>query len=350
MTTTFNHTIPHILISPKYRIYRHLLLWLTVFFITANILWEPSEKNTEFSIRFTGWLLYFIAILTTIYINTYILVPRLLLKNKLLFYFLAVIFSAWAILLIIGTLQSILYVNESTPQTMELSRLLLNILSSTFSIGLLIVGSTTALLFKYWILDSQRISELKTNTLHSELKLLKGQINPHFLFNMLNNANLLIKKRSPEASQVLFKLEDLLRYQLNDSTKEQVLLSSDIHFLNDFLNLEKIRRDKFEFTIAKEGEINQIEIPPLMFIPFVENAVKHNPDSESYVDLSFKVKNNILEFQCKNPKPIMPVKNTTGGLGFRNIHRRLELLYPNRHQLEIVEDDNTYIVNLRLDL
>jgi len=226
-------------------------------------------------------------------------------------------------------------------------------ITSIISFGLLIFGTSALLLFKYWIGYSQRIDELASSTLQSELKFLKKQINPHFLFNMLNNANVLIKKNPEEASRVLFKLEDMLRYQINDSAKEQVLLSSEIHFLNDFLNLEKVRRDKFEYVISKEGDISEVWLPPLLFIPFVENAVKHNVDSEnsSYVYLGFKVWDKQLEFQCINSKPKIALqKNEVGGLGLKNIKRRLELLFPERYTLEIEESEISYTVYLHLIL
>lgn len=131
-------------------------------------------------------------------------------------------------------------------------------------------------MFTHWLRYNLRIDELESTTLQSELTFLKNQINPHFLFNMLNNANVLIKRNPEEASKVLFKLEDLLRYQINDSSRERVSLASDIRFLNDYLNLEKIRRDNFQFTLRQEGEVDSIWIQPLLFIPFVENAVKHS--------------------------------------------------------------------------
>ena len=162
---------------------------------------------------------------------------------------------------------------------------------------------------------------------------------------------MLIKKNPEEASRVLFKLEDMLRYQINDSAKEQVLLSSEIHFLNDFLNLEKVRRDKFEYVISKEGDISEVWLPPLLFIPFVENAVKHNVDSEnsSYVYLGFKVWDKQLEFQCINSKPKIALqKNEVGGLGLKNIKRRLELLFPEHYTLEIEESEISYTVYLHL--
>ena len=237
--------------------------------------------------------------------------------------------------------------------------MLLNFTSSALAITLMLAGTSTFLLLRHWAGYNQRISELEANTLQSELKHLKRQINPHFLFNMLNNANVLIKKNPEEASQLLFKLEDLLRYQINDSSKDRVQLSSDIHFLNDFLNLEKVRRDKFEYTISKEGDINQVSLPPLLFIPFVENAIKHNPDSEneSYVHLFFKVWKNELSFQCLNSKPTRQAageeeecNGKVGGLGLKNIRRRLELLYPGKHSLKIENNEIGYKVILHLTL
>ncbi|KAA3932477.1 histidine kinase, partial [Bacteroides ovatus] len=186
-----------------------------------------------------------------------------------------------------------------------------------------------------------------------ELTFLKNQINPHFLFNMLNNANVLIKRNPEEASKVLFKLEDLLRYQINDSSRERVSLASDIRFLNDYLNLEKIRRDNFQFTLRQEGEVDSIWIQPLLFIPFVENAVKHSFDSEhsSYVHVFFKVEAHRLEFRCENSKPAVAVQQgKVGGIGLANIQRRLGLLYPEHYKLEQKEDENLYSVILSITL
>ena len=186
----------------------------------------------------------------------------------------------------------------------------------------------------------------------AQLKYLQAQINPHFLFNMLNNANVLIKRNPEEASKVLFKLEDLLRYQINDSSRERVALASDIRFLNDYLNLEKIRRDHFQFTMEQEGDIDSIWIQPLLFIPFVENAVKHSFDSEhpSSVHLSFKVEENRLEFRCENTMPAVAVSNKVGGIGLANIQRRLGLLYPDRYELKQIENENRYMVTLCITL
>lgn len=228
----------------------------------------------------------------------------------------------------------------------------LNIPLFSFLTVLLLAASSSIKLFQKGMMDRQLIYELKQSKTYAELEQLKNQINPHFLFNMLNNANVLTKKDPEKASQVLMKLSDLLRYQLYDSARDKVLLTSDIHFLEDFLNLEKVRRDSFDFLISKEGDLSGVQIPPLLFISFVENAVKHNNDATkpSYVNLYFNVRNNELFFKCINSKPMLKSVSNTGGLGLTNIKRRLELLFPATHSLNIEDDPERYCVSLTIKL
>lgn len=347
-----NNVVTDFILSIRFRVCRHIILQFIIIIITANMCLDLSMEPFQDMRAILGWIGYYFIINTVVYSNLYILVPRYLQKNKFLKYLAGVFLLISISLFFVVGLQRILY-KHSDLMEMDVVFVVLNFFSSVFTVGLLIAGTSTFSLFRHWVGYNQRIDELESNTLHSELKQLKRQINPHFLFNMLNNANVLIKKNPEEASKLLFKLEDLLRYQINDSSKENVALSSDIRFLNDFLNLEKIRRDKFDYVIAKEGDIDEIYLPPLLFISFVENAVKHNSDSEnkSYVYLYFKVWNNELTFQCINSKPaILQDKNRVGGLGLNNIKRRLELLYPQKHSLEIEEDKTKYKITLYLKL
>lgn len=355
MIQTNKNTVPDFLLNPRFRIYRHILLQLLLIAMTINISLDGEARFTSDISAFLSWVGYYILVSSVIYFNLYVLAPRYLEKERYLKYVTSIALLILFLLLGVTLLQALFYNFKGIKDLERVSLILLNLISSTLSMGLMIAGTSTLLLIRHWMGHNQRIAELESNTLQSELKHLKRQINPHFLFNMLNNANVLIKKDPEEASRLLFKLEDLLRYQINDSSKEKVSLSSDIHFLNDFLNLEKIRRDKFKYLISKEGDINAVTLPPLLFIPFVENAVKHNPDSEheSYVYLSFKTWKNELIFQCTNSKPACPAtgnKEQTGGLGLKNIQRRLELLYPGRHSLTVEESEKNYNVILHLTL
>jgi len=317
------------LISSKYRIYRHLLLIAIISFILYNSTPEISEPT-----------LILCSFLLMLYFNMYILVPKLLFKNKNTLYSLSVVG-----IIIISAIGGYLFNTLSNKGDLNIS-----LFSSL--IVVLVAASSSVKLFQKWMVDKQLIDELEKSKTYAELEQLKNQINPHFLFNMLNNANVLTKKDPEKASQILMKLSDLLRYQLYDSTRDKVLLTSDIHFLEDFLNLEKVRRDSFDFLISKEGNLSGVQIPPLLFISFVENAVKHNNDAtkSSYVNLFFDVRNDELFFKCINSKPVLKSVNNTGGLGLTNIRRRLELLFPASHYLIIEENSETYCVNLTIKL
>ena len=231
-------------------------------------------------------------------------------------------------------------------------------ISTITQIGFLIAGTTAFVIFQHWVQNERYIAQLKTATLRAELVQLQNQINPHFLFNMLNNILVLLRENTEEAVIILHKLSDMLKYLFNENTKKEVLLSDDIHFLTDFLNLEKIRRDRFEITISVENAEtdtadSRISVPPLLFLPFVENAVKHSGDSVnmSYIRLYFKVADGMLHFTCRNSKRPEPRrKNEFGGLGLVNIKRRLELLYSDSYSLDIQEDEISYTVQLSIKL
>lgn len=315
------------LISPNRRIFRHLMLIGFIGIVLYN--------STSVIASPTAIFVYFIIVF---YVNMYVLVPGLLFRNRNLEYCLSVI----GILVIVAT--GGYFFNPFNKAHG------LNIPLFSFLTLLLLAASSSIKLFQKGMTDRLLIYELEQSKTSAELEQLKNQINPHFLFNMLNNANVLTKKDPEKASQVLMKLSDLLRYQLYDSARNKVLLTSDIHFLEDFLNLEKVRRDCFDFLISKEGELSGVQIPPLLFISFVENAVKHNNDATkpSYVHLYFDLRNGQLFFKCINSKPMLKSIGNTGGLGLTNIKRRLELLYPATHSLAIEEDPEKYCVTLTL--
>lgn len=319
-------------VSARYRIIRHLILFLFISVVLYNSRPEITEPTPVLML-----------VILLFYCNMYILVPRLLFKNKYIWYCLAVITILAAI--VISAKVLLAYFGRSTSDD-------LNILLFSTLILVLFAASASIKLFQKWMLDKQLIFELERSRTSAELEQLKNQINPHFLFNMLNNANVLTKKDPERASQVLLRLSDLLRYQLYDSTREKVLLTSDIHFLEDFLNLEKIRRDTFNFILSKEGNISGVLVPPLLFISFVENAVKHNNDSarSSYVNVFFEVKDDELIFQCINSKPKHKAVPYSGGLGLANIKRRLELLFPLSHSLKIINDVESFTVYLSIKL
>lgn len=345
------------LIMPKYRIYRHLLV-LTY----AAVLFYDPEKPKEFSgshqffYDFT-WIFFY---LLMVYINMYVLVPKLLFRAKYFSYLLSLIIMIVSGYLFIKRILIEDYFDQYRIATLTLPRatsVFREIVGITNLFVLLVFSSTSIKLFQQWSRDTNRINELEKNSLQIELRELKNQINPHFLFNMLNNVNVLVRKNPDKASLVILKLSDFLRYQLYDNNQQEVLLLSEIQFLKDFMGLENIRRDDFSFSITVENEssnkeqLSQLLLSPNLFTTFVENAIKHSadPDNPSKVKIVFSVYDESLVFLCENTKPQEPLFfGEDSGLGLVNVKRRLELLYGNNFDLEMENLKKTFKVTLKI--
>lgn len=351
-----NQLITRFLTDDKFRIYRHLLLnfWiLSIFFTTGD------SRETIFieGKREVAFCIVTVVIIALIYFNMYVLTPRIFFKGHYLKYGLVlVLMTMVALTTINGTVSSYTVIDpEQIPVHLRIQRYY----SHTLLIVSFILTTTMFKLLQRWIRDTKRMDELRTLTHQMELNELKSQITPHFLFNMLNNIKALTRKDSNMASEVIIKLSDLLRYQIYDSSEESVPLRSEILFIENFLSLEKVRRDNFEFMIQhnlSEAEAVKIHVPPHLFTPFVENALKHSvlvDDTLTKVNVLFTKEKDQLVFVCNNTKPKLESneKSKYGGLGLRNIKRRLELLYPDKnYNLSIIEKDFSYEVNLTVTI
>ena len=336
------------LVDQPYSIYRKI-----VFVLVLLLLLKGGNEQHQYAddtfiyLKLSGLLL----ILGLTALHLYVLIPRFLFKGKYGLYFLSVgggiVLSFLVFVQVRAWLPSLLLPGKTAKPSDDAA----DFLAYVVLLCVLCAATAGMKLFQRWVTDSYRLTQLENIRIHTELDLLKSNVSPHFLFNMLNGSEVLIHTEPEKASQMLIKLSDLLRYQLYDSSREQVLLSADILFLDHFLSLEKIRRDFFEFRIDEQGTEKPLMVSPLLFIPFVENAIKHNINSEAgaYVDLSFEIKRGELIFNCTNPKPSQP-QTKPGGLGLPNVQRRLELLYPGRHTLLIREEPALYHVTLTLTL
>jgi len=208
-----------------------------------------------------------------------------------------------------------------------------------------------------WLESQREKKELQSQTLQSELKFLKSQINPHFLFNTLNSLYALTLKKSDQAPEIVLKLSEMMRYMLYECNEREVPLSKEINYLKNYLELEKIRQGKkMEINFAMDGEVGHQKIAPLMFIPFVENSFKHgisNQISAGYVNILLEINQNEVTVTIENSKTASvpsPSGKKSGGIGLVNVKRRLDLLYPDKYDLIIDEDPNTYTVKLCIDL
>lgn len=293
----------------------------------------------------------FVYIMAVLYLMLYVFVPRLLFRSRMLLFTISFAGCIFFIYLGVWFLDD-RFLKPVKPGNIQHLDLSFMHFLQVGAVCAVLLGCVIGLkVFKKWINDVQRMNELHQANLKTELEQLKSQVNPHFLFNTLNNLLVLTKTDPDKASQVLLGLSDLLRYQLYDSAKDKILLSKDIAFMHNLLALEKIRKNDFEYTIHTHGNVDAQTLPPFLFIPFVENAIKHGASTvgHSYLTLTFSVNGKKLHFQSENSKPAVK-KNTIGGLGLGNIKRRLELLYPGNHTLEITDNPDKYIVNLTIPL
>ncbi|MXN91201.1 histidine kinase [Flavobacterium sp. Sd200] len=358
-STDVNNRIISLIIDDRYRLLRHvcMIASFVALSLSARVLFNLRELN-KFSgnIEFYHNIMPHVVFAIIIYFNIYVLMP-LFFGGRYLLYFVLVL------LLIMTGFSFMNYITDTffepyrigiKPEITDVKK----IIAATIFVTPIILATTAARLMQKWIKDQQRISELNDITVRMELDALKNQINPHFLFNMLNNVNVLIKNSPAKAIAVVVKLSEFLRYQLYDNNEEKTSLLAETEFLSNFLNLEKIRRDNFNFSIKTEtGVTNPINIyiPPNIFTTFVENAIKHSVDimgNEVVIQIVLTMHDDRLNFTCSNTKsPDEVIVNTkAGGLGLANIKRRLELLYKDDYQITIEETAKQYTVNLNIPL
>ena len=325
-----------------------LIFWGT--FLCLLILIEGTEDGiwNTFSTELLN--ISFYAVL--VYTNIYYLIPKFLAKNKFLQYFIALgIF----ILMLTPLKMMALYLKFSGDEIMQnnlMKQQILIFLSNFFVGGI----STIYSIINDWAKQVREKQELENQTMVSELKFLRSQINPHFLFNTLNNLYALTLKKSDKAPEIVLKLSEMMRYMLYECNESKVLISKEINYIRNYLDLERIRhRKKVEINFELNGTVNQQKIAPLLLITFIENCFKHgikNSITTGYVNLNIRLDGNDLFFIVENSKPSgLPnmEHKRAGGIGLVNVKRRLELLYPKAHDLKIEDSPNSYKVTLHIN-
>ncbi len=350
----------------KYKIY-HLLFWFTYHFAWWSIsIGSPLEAldNIFFSPYTTKFIFYVVFQALAVYYNLYYLIPKYLVSGKYLIYlsFLALtiiitasfIVSGYYLTAIITKIPFEELFNLSTDAYWELFKS--NALSST------IASMTLAMsikLGKNWIETRKREQLLQQEKIETELKFLKSQFNPHFLFNTINSIFVLIHKNPNKASESLASFSDLLRYQLYECNTSNIPLENELNYLQNFIELGSLRLDTsvmLDFSVATPTMPN-LGIAPFILMPFIENAFKHVSQTniqENWLtihltitekNLELKISNSISDIQ-QNPNKI----GENNGIGLANVKRRLELMYPKLYTLDIQKKTNEYHLFLRMSL
>ena len=333
----------------RYKLH-HLLFWMAAFGVWYFFRYQDYRTPGK---AFIVTTIKVVDLAIMIYTTNYLLIPRLLYKKKYGWFILAfigmIVTSSLLKMQIIGRI-------TNNPLLLDLSgdlkgRIYDNVIPHFF---LVIAGAA----FKLMLDNSRaqrRLAEMAKEKAEAELNFLKSQINPHFLFNSLNSVYFLIDKDNPEARKALHKFSDMLRYQLYEMNGEKIQVEKEIAYLKDYVDLQKLRKDeKYSVEFNCSPEVKNFSIEPLLLIPFVENAFKHIShfnDKINFVNLELNRTNGMFQFTIENSKEINQRSTEAhGGIGLNNVKRRLELLYPAKHELKIEETDNTFKIRLNLQL
>lgn len=336
------------------RILRHVLYWLSWLMFFAIINSSYNEDN------FLMWVKIELVMMTSkiplTYFIVYVLLPKFL-EPKKYFSFFSLLFVAavlggifnWSLWYYYAVPVHFDYSYESFWQTKIVYK----------SLDLVYTASLPTM-YKLWQRQVNQESEyyqLMRQNLKAELKVLKNQLQPHFLFNTLNNLYGMVLSNHPQAADVVIRLSEMMNYMLYDGERPRIELEKEIANMNNYIELEKIRYGKrLDISFETAGEINGKTIPPLLFLPFIENAFKHgvgDDENNPWVRINLWVQNDDLTFMVENSIPKENenplILNAQRGIGLNNVKKRLQLIYGDNHELEI-NDDETYLVKMKIHL
>ncbi|MGV3587496.1 MAG: sensor histidine kinase [Adhaeribacter sp.] len=348
----------------------HILVWTTLGVMLLVL--QPLSWNVILPTQF--WIMQgiiFSAFVTLFYLNANIWVPHFLFKNRIwLFIFLALA-TGVAVFMLLNTANNWLNMPELMYKAIHANRPPgmrphrgqedgFNPGRVFFTIGMILLIlfiSTSVAVVQKWRQETKTRQELEQEKISSELSFLKAQINPHFFFNTLNNIYSLTMFNVELAREALHTLSRMMRYVLYDTQTDSTLLSKELAFVQDYINLMKLRlTDKVQVNFEQPNPLTEVPIAPMLLLPFIENAFKYgvSTDAPSHIYIGIKQQQKHLEVEVRNT--IFTQKRVTldesNGIGLVNTRRRLDLLYPNKYSLIITEKTptNEYVICLVLDL
>lgn len=316
-----------------YAILESLLLLLPHVFLTYTLLLEVLPRYMMKGKYLVACVCIVILVILTALINLY------LIKN----------FNPWVIA---NVLPEGLRVNTPRQEPMSFFMAMMN----SFKGGVTVAAMAVSIkMTKFWYLKEQRNLQLQKENTESQLQLLTAQVHPHFLFNTLNNIYSQTQTTSPAGSKMIMELSDLLRYILYEGRKPLVPLKMELQMIMEYINLEKIRYgNKLDVHYLITDKTEDIYIAPLLLIPFVENCFKHGASNilqYPWINLTIELKDTTLVMKLMNGKPASVSENDgRQGIGINNVSKRLELLYQGVHELLIREEEEVFVVDLKVQL
>lgn len=331
----------------------HAAYWIL---ITAFFIYEKKYMIVKAGLpSFAACIIIRIALLIAIaYINLHYLLPKYLLTGRYWRYFLFVLLSVAGYLLLQALFDIILYGYVLGPMRRInfWETVSYNFFSTLWYIGIVVAFKLSI----DWYEQKRILQRVAFEKLQAEVNYLRAQVNPHFLFNVLNNLYSLTLKKSDKAPDVVLKLSTMMEYMLYDSDEEQVSLEKEIAYLQNYIALEQLRYGEnvaIHFDI--KGEAGTQLIAPLLFLPLVENAFKHSVSKTSgriNLNITMNITESSVFFNIENDKPtsaLAGIAKTKGGIGLHNLRQRLELLYPGKHVFDIKDDKDKFTATLQIN-
>ncbi len=337
-------------ISMKYALV-HGAYWIL---ITGFFIYEKKYLIHKASMPyFVGCVSIRVMLLILVaYLNLHYFLPKYLLREKYLYYFGAVLISTIGYLTIQSLFDFFMYGFVVGPLRNSdlIASLSYNFFSTLWYLGLMLALKLSL----DWYEQSRTLQQIKMEKLQAEINYLRAQVNPHFLFNVLNSLYSLTIKKSDLAPEVVLKLSEMMEYMLYESEETFVLLERELKYLENYLSLEKIRQGNHaEIFLHIEGKTDRKEIAPFILLPIVENAFKHGVSklvNNAWLHIDIKIEDNMLYFKVENSRLNYHEIEKHGGVGLSNLKQRLQLLYPLKHKLEIKEDYEKFMLELSIAL
>jgi len=330
----------------------HLIFWI-IYFTFNSIRWGSHFDDYWYS--FKSNLLEFPLHILIVYFNIYYLVPKFIIGKKYKIYIILLILVLTLHYFVrIGLFYWLIPNNISTVAQSGHGIFSFNHIVAVTLGEIYVIGLVSAIKFTIdYVIELNKNNLLLEVQSETEMKYLKAQIQPHFFFNTLNNLYALTLKRSKKAAEVVLKLSEIMEYVIYDLDKKKIPLPKEIKYVQNYIELEKLRkRDLVESNIEIIGKIDDVLLPPFLFLPFVENCFKHGQlsDGKIFIDMKFKRYDNELEFSIMNSFEQGHLTHDKSGIGHVNINRRLELLYGKEFELKIYPTINSYLVVLKIPL
>ncbi len=331
-----------------------MIFWLS-YFIFNVIRWGSYFQDYWYS--FKSNLVTFTMSMILVYVNIYILFPRFVLKKSYTKYLIGFLL-ALCIFYVVRTELIYWLINENvwpesdTPQkAYSFNHVLVVFLTGIYDVGLV----TTIKLTADWIFERKRREQLQEVQLRTELNFLKTQIQPHFFFNTLNNLYALSIEKSDKAPEMILKLSEIMQYVLYDAKEPKISLLKEINYIHNYLELEELRfGNSVTYDLDIVGNIDDVYVPPLLFLPFIENCFKHGTkeNDRMSVEINFEKMNEQLAFSVKNNfnKNSKTILNSKHGIGILNVQRRLKLLYDENYMLKTNIFEQEFNVNLKIPI